>query len=150
MTDPREKIVQDGRAMFLLERFLKTNLYDVEVRTQVTEERDEDYKDYWPTVVQQLRKDFGCFYLDKPLTQKKFAEIMGCGVATVVRWENEGRQPTNTLRRLMRFLVQNRELQEPWWNANCEHNETTHWREKMMKRHKDVHPRLEMLVEEHE
>ena len=119
MTDPREKIVQDGRAMFLLERFLKTNLYDVEVRTQVTEERDEDYKDYWPTVVQQLRKDFGCFYLDKPLTQKKFAEIMGCGV-------------------------------ELWWNANCEHNETTHWREKMMKRHKDVHPRLEMLVEEHE
>ena len=119
MTDPREKIVQDGRAMFLLERFLKTNLYDVEVRTQVTEERDEDYEDYWPTV-------------------------------TVVGWENEGRQPTNTLRRLMRFFVQNRELQELWWNANCEHNETTHWREDMMKRHKDVHPRLEMLVEEQE
>jgi hypothetical protein len=109
--------------------------------------KDEDADDYWVKVVTQLRRDFGCFYLGQPLTQQKFSEIIGCGVASVVRWETQGRRPPKNYRLLLRFLVYNRDLQERWWNAHCNYNETTDWLESIRQTHRDMHPRLEMLVE---
>ncbi len=111
---------------------------------------DEEPDDYWVAVITQLRRDFGCFYLGQPLSQHKFAEIMGCGIASVVRWLKPDRRPQKHFRVLFRFLVYNRDLQERWWNATCNYNETTDWREAMMQKHKSVHSEMEPLVENEE
>jgi len=111
---------------------------------------DEEPDDYWVAVITQLRRDFGCFYLGQALTQQKFSEIIGCSISSVVRWEIKGWRPPKNWRMLLRFLVYNRDLQEQWWNAHCNFNETTDWREAMMQKHKSVHSEMEPLVENKE